>query len=65
MIGEEMLMAEIKDQPLEAEKQMKIFVQRVAAKDPCALDIMERIEAGEIQPTDAFDALEACISARH
>lgn len=65
MTGEDMLLAAIQDQPPEAQKQMKIFVQRVAAQDPCALDIMERIEAGEIQPTEAFAALEACISARH
>ena len=36
----------------------------VSTENEC-LDLMKRIESGEIQPTDAFDALEACISARH
>ena len=49
----------------EIRQRMQKFIRLVADRDECALGIIRRIEAGRIAPTDALDALDACLGAKH
>ena len=49
----------------EIRQRMQKFIRLVAERDECALGIIRRIEAGRIAPTDALDALDACLGAKH
>ena len=46
-------------------RRMQKFIRLVAERDECALGIIRRLEAGRIAPTDALDALDRCLGARH
>jgi hypothetical protein len=49
----------------EIRRRMQKFIRLVAERDECALGIIRRSEAGRIAPTDALDALDRCLGARH
>ena len=49
----------------ETRHRMQRFIRLVADRDECALSIIRRIESGRVSPTDALDALDRCLGARH
>ena len=49
----------------ETRHRMQLFIRLVAERDECALGIVRQIEMGRLSPTDALDALDRCLGAKH
>lgn len=49
----------------EIRRRMQRFIGLVTDRYKCALSIIRRIESGRLAPTDALDALDRYLRARH
>jgi hypothetical protein len=65
MIKVAQLLQVIQEAPRKKREEMRKFILLVAAQDKHALEIIRRVESGELHPTDALNAMDACIEAQY